>query len=80
MVTNLTNYRYFLLDRSKKLHLPTLAIRNSILAGFVGSLFVFLNRFIPGSYLANDQSTYIMIVGFSASVIVYLLSTKFYTK
>ncbi len=67
----------FLLDRSKNLHSPTLAIRNSILAGFAGSLFVFLSRFIPNSRLANEQSTYIIIVGFSTSIISYLLSIKF---
>lgn len=59
----------FLLDRSKKLRLPPLAIRNSIIAGFVGSVFVFLNRFIPNSFLANNQATYIMLIGFSFSII-----------
>ena len=66
----------FLLDRSRSLYLPKSAIRNSIIGGLIGSLFVFINRFIPGSFLADNQASYIMLAGFSFSIMVYILSAK----
>jgi SSS family solute:Na+ symporter len=68
----------FVLDRSRSLYLPRSAIRNSIIGGLIGSFLVFINRFIPGSFLADNQAAYIMLAGFSFSTIAYILSGKFH--
>lgn len=70
----------YLLDETKKLKVMNLAIRNSILGGLAGSVFVFLNRFMPNSILATNQATYIMVIGFASSIACYFLSSKFYKK
>lgn len=70
-------FMLFLLDRSRSLHFPKSAVRNSIVGGLTGSMFVFLNRFIPGSFLANNQATYIMIVGFLCSAAMFIISKIF---
>ncbi len=70
-------FMLFLLDRSQSLNFPKSAIRNSIIGGLTGSILVFINRFIPGSFLANNQATYIMMAGFSFSIMAYIISSKF---
>lgn len=71
-------FMLFLLNRSQSLHFPKSAIRNSIIGGLIGSFLVFINRFIPGSFLADNQASYIMLAGFSFSSIAYIVSSKFH--
>jgi len=68
----------YLLDRSHKLRVSSLAIRNSILTGLGASLFIFVNQFVPGSFLINNRASYITLAGSTFSIIGYYFSSVFY--
>lgn len=70
----------YVLADTGRISVTSLAIKASIVGGIIGSVFIFINRFIPDSPLADEQATYIMVVGMLSAVCGYVLTRNIQMK
>lgn len=64
----------FVLADTRKISVTPLAIKSAIFGGIIGSLLIFINRFIPGSPLGDNQATNIMTIGILTSILGYIVT------
>jgi solute:Na+ symporter, SSS family len=70
----------YLLHENKVILAEGKAIYISIVFGMIASIVVFLNRFVPGSPLIDNQATNIMVIGALSSLAGFLLINKTYVQ